>query len=257
VDRLAGKVAVVTGGATGLGRAIAVLYAEEGAKVVVGDRRAEEGQETVDRVRGSGGEAIFVRTDVTVGNDVKALVEAAESTYGRVHVMTANAGILGRSVGVPFADVPEDDFNEVMAVNFSGVVNAFKHAIPAIQRSGGGAMTATGSVTSHRGRARADAYCASKHAVLGLVRSLAIDLAPAIRVNLVSPGNMATEIGRHAAESRGETVAPRPKPPGSPRAADPREGAHVHLFLVSDEGRFVNGQSIVADDGWTVSLPNY
>jgi NAD(P)-dependent dehydrogenase (short-subunit alcohol dehydrogenase family) len=257
VRGLQGKVVVVAGGAGGIGTATSTRLAEEGASVVVGDLRPEDGEETAERIRKSGGDAIFVPVDVTVGSEVKALVEAAESGYGRLDVMTANAGIMGRAVGVALEEISEEDFFEVMAVNFNGVVHAFKHAIPAIRRSGGGAMTATGSVTSHRGRARLDAYCASKHAVLGLVRSLAVDLAPAIRVNLVSPGNMATEIGHHAAESRGDVASPAPPRPGAPRAADPREAAHVHLFLVSDEGRFVNGQSIVADDGWTVGLPTY
>jgi NAD(P)-dependent dehydrogenase (short-subunit alcohol dehydrogenase family) len=257
VQRLEGKAAVVTGGGTGLGRAVAELYAEEGARVVVGDIRTADGEQTVDAIRAAGGDALFVRTDVTVSADVRALVEAAVDSYGRLDVMTANAGIMGRNLGTALDEIPEEEFFEVMAVNFNGVVYAFKHAIPAIRRSGGGAMTATGSVTAHRGRARADAYCASKHAVLGLVRSLAVDVGPAIRVNLVSPGNMATELARHVAEDRGVEYEPQPARPGAPRAADPREAASVHLFLVSDEGRFINGQSIVADDGWTVSLPTY
>jgi NAD(P)-dependent dehydrogenase (short-subunit alcohol dehydrogenase family) len=221
--------------------------AEEGARVGVADVDADRGEATAEAIRAHGGEAIMITTDVSDSAQVRSLVEQVERRFGRVDVMTANAGIVG-PVGTPLAEMADDDFAEVMDVNFYGVVHAFKHAIPAIQRASGGALTATGSVTAHRGRARLDAYCASKHAILGLVRALAVDLGPAIRVNVASPGNMATEIG---AGNR------RPASASAPRAANPREAAYVHLFLVSDEGRFIDGQSIVADDGWTVSLPKY
>ncbi len=254
MGRLSGKVAIVTGAGTGLGRATACVYAEEGARVVVGDFRDADGEGTVAAIRSDGGDATFVHVDVTSSAEVRALVEAAERSYGRLDIVTANAGILGRCAGKSLVEAAEDEIDEVMAVNFGGVYLTFKHAIPAILRAGGGAMTATASLAARLGYANLDAYCASKGAVVALVRSLSAELAPQIRVNAVSPGSMATELGRHTMEAKGQTepqantrtagmVAPR---------ADPRQVALAHLFLVSDEASFISGHDLVADAGWSV-----
>jgi NAD(P)-dependent dehydrogenase (short-subunit alcohol dehydrogenase family) len=255
VGRLEGKTAVVTGASTGLGRAIAQLYAQEGARVVVSDIRPAEGTETVEAIRADGGEAIFVETDVASSSSVDELVATAERTFGAVHVMTANAGILGRAAGKSLVDVTDDEAAQIMAVNFLGVLHAFRAAIPAIRRAGGGAMTATTSVAAHRGYATLPIYCASKGAVAALVRAVAADVAPAIRVNAVSAGSMATEIGAHAAEDEGvtEVTSYAPKKAGDfSRRADPLEVAYAHLFLASDEASFVNGQTLLADNGKTI-----
>jgi len=252
VRRLEGKVAIVAGGATGLGRVIAERYAEEGAKVVVGDMRPDEGQATADAL---GGDARFVQVDVTDGEQVRALVAAAEDAYGRLDIMTANAGILGRCAGQRLEDADEADLGFVMEVNYGGVMRCFKYAAPAIRRAGGGAMTATGSIAAHRGLAQHPAYCASKAAVAGLVRALAADLAPVIRVNVVSPGKMTTDLRAHTAELKGvEDIdgAAAPVEDGGWRTAAPVEVANAHLFLVSDEASYISGQSLVADGGWTV-----
>ena len=149
MGRLDGKVAIVTGAATGLGRETAVLYAEEGAKVVVADVRRDEAQATVGRIRAAGGEATFIATDVSDRDAVRALVEATEEHHGGLHVMTANAGILGRGAGKSLEDITEEEIEQTMAVNFGGVARCFKYAIPLIRRSGGGAMTATASLSAH------------------------------------------------------------------------------------------------------------
>jgi NAD(P)-dependent dehydrogenase (short-subunit alcohol dehydrogenase family) len=245
-------VAIVTGGSTGLGRAIAHLYAEEGAKVVIADIRQEDGDATVAAIGDAGGEALFVETDVTRGMEVEALVRAAEHRYGRLDIVTANAGIMGRCAGLPLEEVQEADFDHVMDVNFKGVWLLFKHAIPAIRRAGGGAMTATSSISAIRGFARMDPYVASKAAIGGLIRSLSADLAPEIRVNAVLPGGMVTELTAHTSEEM-DASSSVPASTSTRRVeADPREVAQAHLFLVSDASSFVTGHELVADGGRTV-----
>jgi NAD(P)-dependent dehydrogenase (short-subunit alcohol dehydrogenase family) len=255
MSKLDGKVAIVTGGATGLGAAIAKLYAGAGARVAILDIRPDEAERTVAEIVSAGGEAMFAQTDVASSAQVQASVEAAERAYGAVHVMTANAGILGRCAGKPVVDLTDEDVAQVMNVNFLGVLNAFRSAIPAIRRAGGGAMTATASIAAHRGYATLPVYCASKGAIVALVRAVAADVAPEIRVNAVSAGSMATEIAVHNAEERETTEITDHGPPTIPafaRVADPAEVARVHLFLASDDASFVNGQAVVADSGKTM-----
>jgi NAD(P)-dependent dehydrogenase (short-subunit alcohol dehydrogenase family) len=266
VGRLEGKVAIVTGGGTGLGRAVAQVYAEEGAKVVVADIRAVDAETTAHDIRSGGGDAIAVAVDVSNSAEVEAMVGAAEREFGALHVMTANAGILGRGSGKSLIDITEQEFDEIMAVNLGGVMLSFKHAIPAIMRAGGGSMTATASLAPHPGVSDLPAYCASKAAVAGLVRSLAADLAPDIRVNTVSAGSMQTELEKHTAELHGlvsdEDERARRRFGGGNarqdtfgRVANPREVAMTHLFLVSDDASFITGQAVIVDNGRSI-LPS-
>jgi NAD(P)-dependent dehydrogenase (short-subunit alcohol dehydrogenase family) len=254
MQRLQGKVAIVTGSGTGLGRETAIVYAEAGAKVVVADIRAAEGEQTVATIRETGGEAAFVQTDVSDSTSVAALVAQAEQQFGAVHVMTANAGILGTATGKTVADLTEEEFWRVIAVNFGGVFNSFKHAIPAIQRAGGGAMTATGSLGGHRAARNLSAYGTSKAAIAQLVRILALELSPTIRVNEVAPGGMMTEMLAHQAEERGEAPAGTSARPAGATFVEPRDVALLHLFLVSDDAASVNGQTIFADGGRSVVM---
>jgi NAD(P)-dependent dehydrogenase (short-subunit alcohol dehydrogenase family) len=249
----------VTGAATGLGREIAILYAEEGARVAVGDIRREEAEETVRRICGAGGEAVFVPTDVSKSDDIQRLIRTAEEEFGALHIATANAGISGRAGGTPLAEVDEALFEEVMTVNFGGTRLCFKYAIPAIRRAGGGAMTATTSVAGHRGFRGLTAYCSSKSAIAGLVRALAVELEPEIRVNSVAAGWMATELHAHTAEAKGiepSTVNERALAGRWDdrwgRIAAAREVAQAHLFLVSEEASYMNGQSIFVDGGASI-----
>jgi NAD(P)-dependent dehydrogenase (short-subunit alcohol dehydrogenase family) len=256
--RLSGRVAIVTGAATGLGRETAILYAEEGARVVVADIRSQPAESTVECIRAAGGEATFVPTDVSRVDDVLAVMEKAERRYGAVHVVTANAGILGRGSGKRLERLSVPEIEEIMAVNFWGVCHTLQHALAPLRRAGGGAITVTTSLAAHYGYADLPAYAASKHAILGLVRSLAADVAPEIRVNAVSAGAMATEIGAHAAEAKGaepgSTVAHRDPStahlaPAAGLIAHPRQVAYAHLFLASDEASFITGQALVVDGG--------
>jgi NAD(P)-dependent dehydrogenase (short-subunit alcohol dehydrogenase family) len=167
------------------------------ANVVVADIREDEAEEALERMRACDREAVFARSDVSVLEDVQRLVSAAESRFGALHIMTANAGIPGRGAGKRVAELPEEEFQQIMAVNFWGVVHSLKCSIDPIRRAGGGAMSVTASLAAHFGLPDHPAYVSSKHAVLGLVRSLSAALVPEIRVNAVSAGSMFTNLAEH------------------------------------------------------------
>jgi NAD(P)-dependent dehydrogenase (short-subunit alcohol dehydrogenase family) len=239
--RLEGKVAIVTGAAMGLGRAISELYAEEGAAVVLADVATAEGERASADIRRTGGEAVFVHTDLRDGDAVEAVVAVAESRFGKLDIMTANAAT--RTPTPPegaFGFVSDKELELVMDVNFTGVWRCFKCAVPAIVRAGGGAMTATSSIGALRGTATAASYAASKGAIISMMRALVAELGDSVRINVVAPGVMATE---RLAD------VPFPQPWDWTRRADPRELAMCHLFLVSNESSFVNAHVLVADGG--------
>jgi NAD(P)-dependent dehydrogenase (short-subunit alcohol dehydrogenase family) len=237
-------VALVTGAATGIGRATAMLYAQEGATVVVVDVRGEQGRETVAGIHAAGGRGLFVRADVADSDDVAAAVATAVREFGRLDIATANAGILGRNAYALLPELAQADFEQVVEVNFYGAVHTFRHAIPALLGAGGGALTATSSVLASRGaREGFYAYTASKAAIEGIVRPLAVQYAGRIRVNAVAPGAVDTEMPRHTAELEGRTEVVWPDRAAITSAHDI---ALVHLFLASDEARAITGQVIVA-----------
>ncbi|MBM3946273.1 MAG: glucose 1-dehydrogenase [SAR202 cluster bacterium] len=265
MTRLAGKVALITGGASGLGEATAKLFANEGAKVVVADVNDARGAKVAADIKEGGGQATYVRTDVTSSDQVKNAVAAAEKSYGKLDVVIANAGISGSGSGKTLEQISEDEWDQIMNVNLNGVMRTFKYAIPALRRAGGGAMSATASIA---GVARVSdtlsAYGASKAGVVSLVRQLAYELADDnVRVNCVCPGGMETNLS----ESRGlssqemEQMRRRRQAQRQARgklgrtATDLREVASAHLFLVSDDASFVNGQAVVADAGWLLRFP--
>jgi NAD(P)-dependent dehydrogenase (short-subunit alcohol dehydrogenase family) len=250
--RLEGKVAIVTGGATGLGREISMLYAAEGARVVVSDMRSGPGEQTVADIAAAGGDATFVAANVTRETDVAALVTAAEQVYGRLDVMTANAGTLGRGHRKLLTEITEDEARDVMEVNFWGVFYAFRHAVGALERAGGGALLAISSTSALRGMSHLAAYSASKGAVSAFVRAMAAEVAPLnMRANVLVAGPMATQLHAHLTEERGldPSEAPHTAPSRERGISHPREVAQVALFLASDEASFVNGEEYRADGG--------
>jgi NAD(P)-dependent dehydrogenase (short-subunit alcohol dehydrogenase family) len=243
-----GKVALVTGGTSGIGRAAAVAFARGGAKVVVAGRRAEEGAETVQLVKQAGGDGMFVRTDVSRDGDVKALVEQTLKHFGRLDAAFNNAGI--EQIPEPLTQTTEETYDRIIDINVKGVWLSLKHEIPAMLKTGGGAIVNTSSVGGLIGMAGVPVYIASKHAVQGLTKAVALEFAKqGIRVNAVAPGGVETPMF-----DRFLTVVPRDTmmnmhPIG--RAGTPEEIAAGVVWLCSPAASFMTGQTLVLDGGFT------
>ena len=251
MDAFAKKVALVTGATSGIGRAAALAFAREGARVVVSGRREKEGHETAALIRQAGGESRFVRTDVTHENDVAALVHHTVSTYGQLDVAVNNAGVEDTPASIHEQTV--ENYHRIMSANVLGVFLALKHEIPAMLKNGGGAIVNTASVAGLIGFPGAGIYVASKHAVLGLTKSAALEYATqGIRVNAVSPGAIETPMFDRfteglGAEGRRQIMVLHPMG----RTGRPEEIAEAMLWLCSDQASFVTGQSLAVDGGWT------
>jgi NAD(P)-dependent dehydrogenase (short-subunit alcohol dehydrogenase family) len=245
--RLAGKVALVTGATSGIGRAAALLYAEEGASVVLGGRRETEGEALVAEIKGRSGHAVFRSTDVRRRGDADALVELALSTFGRLDIAFNNAGV--EAVG-SIVDVTDDDYDRVFDTNVRGVVHSVRAQAPAMKAKGG-VIVVTSSTAGSRGFAGASLYTASKHAVEGLGRALALELAPwRIRVNVVAPGPTDTAmLDRFTGGDPGRLAARIPLG----RAATAEEVARAAVWLATDEAAFVSGVVLPVNGGLTAA----
>jgi len=249
--RLANKVAIVTGAASGIGRATALLFAREGARVVLADVDEARGREGVDTIRAAGGEATFIRTDVSREADVQALAAAAEQTYGRLDTIFNNAGI--EQPVTPSHEVSEALFDRVIGVNLKGTFFGCKHAIPALLRAGGGTIVNNSSVSAFANVPRNLSYAASKGAVMSLTRVLALELAPQnIRVNAICPGVIATDMNLRNLELAEDQEAVRQRwmavtPLG--RMGTPEEVAETVLYLASEQSSFTTGIGLLIDGG--------
>jgi NAD(P)-dependent dehydrogenase (short-subunit alcohol dehydrogenase family) len=250
--RLAGKVAVVTGGTSGLGRTGAIRFAREGAKVAVASRREEEGLQVVDEISSAGGEAVFLRTDVRVSKDVEALVAQAEARFGKVDVLYASAGVMLTGTAPETSD---DVYEQVMDVNVGGSFRLARYGIPALERAGGGSIVLTASELGLVGASEAVAYCASKGAVVNMARALAVDCGRlGIRVNCLCPGPIDTPMLRDwfdAGDDPAELERRQTEPVLLKRVGRPEEIAETALFLASEASSFMTGAVIVADGGAT------
>lgn len=243
------KIALVTGGTSGIGRAAAVALARAGATVVVAGRRPQDGEETVRLVKQAGSSGLFVRTDVAVAKDVQKLVAATLAAYGRLDIAFNNAGVES-TVVKPTAEQDDDDFDKVFAINVRGVYLSMKYEIPAMLAGGGGVIVNTSSVAGLIGMPGAGPYVASKHAVIGLTKNAALEYAKQnIRVNAVAPAAIETPMFDRFTESVPRDMLAALHPIG--RVGRPEEIADAVVWLASPQSSFVTGQTIAIDGGFT------
>jgi NAD(P)-dependent dehydrogenase (short-subunit alcohol dehydrogenase family) len=250
--KLEGKVAIVTGAASGIGRATALLFAGERAKVVAADWDQEKGQRVAEEILECGGDAIFVQADVSSPEDVKRIVEKAVQVYGHLDVIFNNAGVEGEQA--PTADCSLENWDRVIGINLKGVFLGMKYAIPEMLKNGGGAVINNASVAGIVGFQGIPAYCASKGGVIQLTKTAALEYAKqGIRVNAICPGMIATPMverfigGNEEAQKTFEALEP------VGRFGRPEEVAELALFLASGDSSFCTGAPFIVDGGFVAA----
>jgi NAD(P)-dependent dehydrogenase (short-subunit alcohol dehydrogenase family) len=247
--RIQGKVAVITGAASGMGRATAIRFAKEGASIVLTDLNSQGGETAVAECAAAGGRAVFQRTDVTSEPDIKAAVARAVKEFGRIDIMYNNAGIAG-AVG-PIEKVESEAWDRTIATLLRAVYLGMKYSIPEMRKVGGGSIISTASVAGLRGVGYLAAYSAAKAAVVNLTQAVAIEVGhDKIRVNCICPGGVNTPLihrGRPGAEENAENRMAKMQP--IPRAGKPDDIANMALFLASDESNWISGTAMVVDGG--------
>ena len=252
MGRLENKVSLITGAGSGIGQAIAVLFAREGSTVAVADLSPDAGRGTVQQIRSAGGAAESFQVDVSSAEQVRRAVDAVIERFGRIDILCNNAGI---GVAATVVDTSEDDWDHVMAVDLKGVFLGCKYVIPHMLRQGGGVIVNTSSVAGMVGVLNRAAYCAAKAGIIGLTKSIAMDfVAQGIRANCVCPGTVETPWIQKILSQQPDPVAERQRmverqPMG--RMGKPEEIAAAALYLASDEAAFVTGTELVIDGGLT------
>ncbi len=250
MNALKNKVAIITGGASGIGRATAVLFAQEGAAVAILDINAEQGQAAVAEIEAAGGKAIFAACNVARAEDCQKAVEQTVAAFGGVHILFNNAGIIRRA---NVLSTTEEEWDRVMAVNVKSIFLMSKYVIPYMEKAGGGSIINTSSGWGLKGGGNAVSYCASKGAVTNMTRAMAIDHGKQnIRVNAICPGDTDTPMLRNEAKQLGEVeekflAESAQRPLG--RYAQPVEIAQAVLYLASEASSYVTGAALVVDGG--------
>ena len=246
--RISDKVAIITGAASGIGRATAILFAKEGGKVVVADKNEVGGNETVDLIRSDGGQAIFNYVNVTSATDIQGMVKTTINTYGKLNILVNNAGI---AIRLPVVDLSEEDWDRNIDVNLKSIYLSSKYAIPRMIKNGGGSIVNIASIYGIVGGRIRAAYAASKGGVVNLTRSMALDYAlHKIRVNCVCPGFVNTPLLKNILKDKEEYQALADLHPMG-RLGDMLEIALGVLYLASDESSFVTGIALPIDGGYT------
>ena len=244
---LENKVAIVTGGGSGIGKAISLLYATEGAKIVISDVNEQGGNETANEIKSKGGDAIFVNADTSKPDDSRNVVEQAVKTFGGLHIAVNNAGIGGPLK--PIGEYPIDGWEKVISINLSGVFYGLRYQIPAMLTSGGGSIVNIASILGKVGTPNSCAYVAAKHGVIGLTKAAALEYAnQKIRVNSIGPGYIITPLLTKSLDEAAMKGLVSLHPMG--RLGRSEEVAELALFLNSDKSSFVTGSYYNVDGGY-------
>lgn len=247
MKNLENKIALVTGGGSGIGKAIALLYASEGAKIVVSDVNETGGNETVSEIKAKGGDAIFVKADTSKPDDSKNVVEQAVKKFGGLHIAVNNAGIGGPLL--PVGEYPIAGWDKVISVNLSGVFYGMRYQIPAMLSSGGGSIVNMASILGKVGTKGSPAYVAAKHGVVGLTEAAALEYADKkIRINSIGPGYIVTPLLTKSLDSAAMKALEGMHPIG--RLGTSEEVAELALFLNSDKASFITGSYYNIDGGY-------
>ena len=254
MNRLQHKVAVVTGGGAGIGRATCELFAEEGAAVVIAERDPATGADAARHIAGRGGRALFVPTDVSEETSIRNMVADAVRAFGAIHVLVNNAAVFVLR-GI---EATPEEWRQILAVNVMGPALVAKHVVPEMRKAGGGAIVNLGSISSFIAQPHFVTYNSTKAAVANMTRCMALDLAAdRIRVNAVCPGTVWTQIVKRLTQEAGMDRAAADAHPDwggacmLKRLAEPREIAYAILFLASDEASYITGENLMVDAGYT------
>ena len=249
--KLCGKVAVVTGASSGMGRSIALLYAKEGASVVAVARRKEKLDELVEMSKDYDGKIIAMQGDVSKKEDNEKMIELAIESFGKIDILVNNAGVMDEMM--PVAEVPDELWEKVMSVNLDGPFYACRKAVNSMLKQGSGIIINVGSIGGLNGCRAGVSYTASKYALLGLTKNIGFMYADkGIRCNIICPGGVESEIGVGISHPSGFGFSRVRLGMGNvPRSGSPEEIATIALFLATDDSSFINGTEIVADAGWT------